>query len=95
MVLEAMAFARPIVASRVFGIPELVRDGVDAALVEAGDVESLAKTIERLLAEPSEAERLGASARRRAESEFSLDRCAGDYARLIDEVLGESGGAAR
>ncbi len=95
VVLEAMAFARPIVASRVFGIPELVRDGVDAALVEAGDVESLAKTIERLLAEPSEAERLGASARRRAESEFSLDRCAGDYARLIDEVLGESGGAAR
>ena len=87
VVLEAMAFARPIVASRVFGIPELVREEVDGLLVEAGDVGSMANAIERLLADPSKARALGSSARQQVEERFSLSRCAGLYSDLIDEVL--------
>jgi glycosyltransferase involved in cell wall biosynthesis len=95
VVLEAMGFAKPILATRVFGIPELVRDEVDGILVEPGDVESMAKGIDRLLADPKLASRFGASARRRAESHFSLARCVQGYTELLDEVLAGRGGASR
>lgn len=87
VVLEAMGLARPIVASRVFGIPELVRDEREALLVEPGDRDGLAEAIDRLLADPALARRLGESARARAESRFSLERCARDYEAIVDELL--------
>jgi glycosyltransferase involved in cell wall biosynthesis len=87
VVLEAMAFAKPIVASKVFGIPELVRDEVEGLLVEAGDVQALAKVIDRLLADSALARQLGEKARERAETHFSLSRCAHRYEELVEELL--------
>jgi glycosyltransferase involved in cell wall biosynthesis len=89
-----MGFAKPIVASRVFGIPELVRDEVDALLVEPGDIESLCKAIDRLLSDPIMAKEMGESARLRAEEKFSLERCVEDFSVLFDELLDDSTGAS-
>jgi glycogen synthase len=64
-VLEAMAHGRPVVATRVGGIPDLVEDGVTGLLVEPGDRDALRAALERLLADPELRRRMGREARRR------------------------------
>jgi glycosyltransferase involved in cell wall biosynthesis len=64
--LEAMAWGRPIVATRMGGVPEVVDDGVEALLVPPGDPAALAAAIGRLLEDPGERLRLGRAARERA-----------------------------
>ncbi len=64
-VLEAMAHGRPVVATRVGGIPDLVEDGATGFLVEPGDVDGLRAALLRLLADPELRRRLGNEARRR------------------------------
>ena len=71
-VLEAMALARPIVAHRVGGVPELVRDGEEALLVAPGDTAGLRSAMERLLSDGGLAGRLARAARRRVEEQFSF-----------------------
>ena len=73
-VLEAMAYGRPVVASAVGGIPELVEDGVTGYLVEPGDVAGLRAAIERLLADPALRRRMGRAARARVAERCSWDR---------------------
>src|SRR5437016_6975196 len=73
-VLEAMAHGRPVVASAVGGIPELVEDGVTGYLVEPGDVAGLRAAIERLLADPALRRRLGRAGRARVAERCSWDR---------------------
>jgi colanic acid/amylovoran biosynthesis glycosyltransferase len=73
-VLEAMAHGKPVVASAVGGIPELVEDGVTGFLVEPGDVAGLRAAIERLLADPMLRRRLGLAARARVAERCSWDR---------------------
>jgi glycosyltransferase involved in cell wall biosynthesis len=65
---EALAAGLPIVATRVGAVPEVVRDGFDAALVEAGDIAGLARALERLARDPAERERRAALAREHAAS---------------------------
>ena len=66
VLLEAMWVGLPIVASRTGGIPDIIDEGVNGVLVSPGDPEALAGAIDRLLAEPDLARRLGAAARKRA-----------------------------
>jgi glycosyltransferase involved in cell wall biosynthesis len=73
-VLEAMAHGRPVVATAVGGIPELVEDGVTGFLVEPGDVTGLRAAIERLLADPVLRKRMGRAARTRVAERCSWDR---------------------
>ena len=70
--LEAMAMGRPVVATSVGGIPELVRDGVDGILTDAS-VDDVARGLERLLGAPATAEEMGTRAAERA-STFGLAR---------------------
>jgi glycosyltransferase involved in cell wall biosynthesis len=70
--LEAAALARPILATRVGGIPEMVTDGEQALLVEPGDGPALAAGLRRLCDDPALATRLGAQARERVDREFGL-----------------------
>jgi glycosyltransferase involved in cell wall biosynthesis len=70
--LEAMALARPLVASWTGGTPELVLDGVTGLLVPPGDSGALAAALARLLEAPSLARQLGAAGRRRVEEHFTM-----------------------
>jgi lipopolysaccharide transport system ATP-binding protein len=89
VVLEAMAFATPVVATRVFGVPELIRDGKEGRLVEAGEIEDMADAIEQLLRDPAGAQELGKAARARVETTFTLERCVDGYASLFRTVFDE------
>jgi glycosyltransferase involved in cell wall biosynthesis len=62
VIVEAFCRARPVVASRVGGIPDLVQDDVNGLLVEPGDPDALADALVRVLTERSLAERLASSA---------------------------------
>src|SRR2546423_978215 len=73
-VLEAMAHGKPVVASAVGGIPELVEDGVTGFLVEPGDVAGLRAAIERLLADPMLRRRPGRPAPEPAAQRCSWER---------------------
>jgi glycosyltransferase involved in cell wall biosynthesis len=70
--LEAMSWGLPVIATPVGGIPQVVDHEVNGLLVGAGDTDGLAAQIERLLGDPALRERLGASARARIETDFSL-----------------------
>ena len=73
----------PAVASRVAGVPEIVRDGVTGRLVEPGDAEALADAIASLMSSPHRRARMGAAARLRAESKFDRRRASVALARLF------------
>lgn len=73
VVLEAMAAARPVVATAVGGTPELVFDGETGLLVPAGDVTALTAALDELLADPTRARALGVAGRRRFEERFTLE----------------------
>jgi glycosyltransferase involved in cell wall biosynthesis len=77
---EAQAYGRPVVATRVGGLPDAVRDGVDGLLVEPGDVPALRAALERLLGDAALRARLGRAARKAA-AERTWERCA---AALVD-----------
>ncbi|UCE45126.1 MAG: glycosyltransferase [Methanobacteriota archaeon] len=87
--MEAMACGLPIVASRVGGVPELVRDGQDGLLVESGDVVGLGHAIARLLSDPEMRRRMGSSGRKRVEG-FSWDDTARVTSREYERALSPS-----
>jgi D-inositol-3-phosphate glycosyltransferase len=70
---EAMAHGRPVVASAVGGLLDLVVDGETGILVPPGDVEALREAFRRLLADQKLRRRLGEAARRRARERFSWE----------------------
>jgi glycosyltransferase involved in cell wall biosynthesis len=74
--LEAMASGRPVVATRVAGIPDVVVDGVNGLLVPERDVEALAAALRRLAREPETRARLGEQARRSAVERLSWEAAA-------------------
>jgi sugar transferase (PEP-CTERM/EpsH1 system associated) len=86
-VLEAMATALPIVATRTGGNPELVEEGVNGMLVPVGDAEALGRAIAIYLNDPMRALQHGAASRQRAVERFSLPRMAHDYATLYLSLL--------
>ncbi|HEV2520233.1 MAG TPA: glycosyltransferase family 4 protein [Thermoplasmata archaeon] len=76
-VLEAMACAVPVVASRICGIPELIDSGANGWLVRPGDSEALAAAVSELLANPGLRARLGAAARSTVTDRFTWGAAAG------------------
>ena len=74
--LEASERARPVIASAVGGLPEIVEDGRTGRLVPPGDQAALAAAIVELATDRGRADELGRAARVRARAEFSLERCA-------------------
>jgi len=70
---EAMAFARPVVASDVGGLGEVVADGQTGTLVPPGDPPALAAAVAALLNDAQRRRTFGAAGRRRAEREFAAD----------------------
>ena len=87
VLVEAMAAGRPVVATRVGGIPEVVVDGETGFLVEPEDAGALAGAIARVLGDPALAFRLGEAGRRRAQAVFSAERMADQMAALYAELV--------
>lgn len=86
--LESLVRARPVVASRVGGIPEAVEDGVSGRLVPAGDAAALAAVLEEFHRRPDPARRMGLEAAERARAEFTWPRVVETFEAVYDEVLG-------
>jgi glycosyltransferase involved in cell wall biosynthesis len=84
--LEALAVGRPLIGSRVGGLPELIDDGVNGFLVEPYDVRRLADRMAAILTDPVMAERMGAAGRRRSGS-FEIDRFTGEIEQLYTEAV--------
>lgn len=73
--LQAMACGLPVVATRVGGIPEIVRDGVDGLLVPPGDPNSFAHALRTLAADSDLRRRMGANGQERIATSFTLGGC--------------------
>jgi glycosyltransferase involved in cell wall biosynthesis len=84
--LEAWAAGIPVVASRVGGIPELVREGHNGLLFDFPDVPALANALEKLIKEPGLARTLGGAGREEVRARFSVGETAGNYDRLYGEI---------
>jgi glycosyltransferase involved in cell wall biosynthesis len=80
--LEAALRARPVVASRVDGLPEVVEDGVTGVLVPPDDPDALAAELVALIEDPDRAERIGRAARERAQLHFGEERYLRDHEAL-------------
>jgi glycosyltransferase involved in cell wall biosynthesis len=85
--LEAMERGRPVIASDVGGLPEIVDEGRTGMLVPPGDVEALARAIAELADDPARAAAMGEAGRTRALAEFSQDRCTERIAALYGTAL--------
>ena len=81
--MEALACGLPTVASRLSGVPELVRDGETGVLAEPGDVGSLREALRVTISDPVAARRRAEAGRSLVESEFELRRSAGRLAALF------------
>jgi glycosyltransferase involved in cell wall biosynthesis len=72
MIAEAMAHGKPVVATRVGGIPELVNDGVSGHLVDRGDTMAMSDRILQLLDNPESGTRMGEAGRETVSRKFDL-----------------------
>jgi len=91
VVIEALAMERPVVASRVGGIPEVMGEEMSEMLVPVGDPEALAVALERLLADPDLRRIIGKQGRSQVESRFSIDGMLDGVDRLYTELLERKG----
>lgn len=82
--MEAMAASRPVVASALSGIPELVENDVTGLLVDANNPEILASALQRLANDPGLRRRLGEAGRRKVEEDFDLRTNVGALLAWID-----------
>ena len=95
VLLEAAACGVPAVATRIAGVPEIVRDRVTGRVVAPGDVEALADALAFMMSSYRRRARMGAAARRRAESLFDQRRASLALARLFGESCRLSPPASR
>jgi glycosyltransferase involved in cell wall biosynthesis len=87
VLLDALAFGRPVAATAVAGLPDLIDDGVNGLVTPIGDHGALARAVVRILREPGLAQRLVAAGRSRI-LDFSMEHVAERTVAVYDAVLG-------
>lgn len=87
-VLEAMAYGKPVVGSRMGGIPELVEDGVTGLLFEAGNISQLNEALNKLMVSPGLRKKMGEAARLRVEANFTLAKHNDGLMNIYRKILG-------
>ena len=85
--IEALAAGRPVVATNVGGVADVVADGIDGFLVEAGDTDAMAERLERLARDPELRAAFGEAGRRRALDRYAVERLVGDVDALYRSLL--------
>lgn len=91
VLMEAMALERPVVTTRIMGIPELVEDGVAGLLVAPGDLVSLTEAIAELAGDPERRAAMGRAGRAKVLAEFDV----GQSAELLRPMFESAATAAR
>jgi glycosyltransferase involved in cell wall biosynthesis len=91
IILEAMAMGKPVVATDVAGVSEVVEHGVTGLLVEAGNPQLLAQAILKLMDNPELAAQMGLAGRQRVERDFSVERMVAETTALYDDLLRQKG----
>jgi glycosyltransferase involved in cell wall biosynthesis len=90
VLLEAMSFGVPVVATRVEGVPEAIRDGLDGMIVAPGDPAALAEAVSRFIAGDVDWQALRTNARRRQVEHFSDRSMAATTAEVYRRVLAKA-----
>jgi len=88
--IESLAGGRPVVATAVGGVPDVVRDGVDGFLVTPGDVEAMADRLARLAADADLRRRMGEAGAESVRERYAVERLLDDMDRLYRHLLAES-----
>ena len=91
VLVEAMAMEKPVVASRVGGIPDLVEHGVNGYLVSPGNAKELEHAIFTILDDPSLATRMGKEGRKRISNRFSAATMVNSIEQVYRELLARKG----
>jgi glycosyltransferase involved in cell wall biosynthesis len=88
---EAMSLGKPVVATRVGGIPELVQDGHTGLLVPPGDGAALGTAIAEILGQPGRARQMGLAGRRRVRERFGVEKMLDRLEELFSQVIEDGG----
>ena len=91
VLLEAMAMEKPVVASRVGGIPDLVEHGINGFLVRPGNVEELTGALKKILGDKRLAGRMGKEGRKRVKEQFSADVMVQSIEKVYRDLLAMKG----
>jgi len=91
VLLEAMAMEKPVIGSRVGGIPDLVEDGVNGFLVRPGDVRDLVSTLKKIISDKKLARKMGKEGRKRMSEQFSADVMVRSIEKVYHECLNRKG----
>jgi glycosyltransferase involved in cell wall biosynthesis len=89
--IEALAAGRPVVATRVGGVPDVVQEGQDGFLVDPGATDDLADRLARLARDPALRERMGGAGRERVLPRYAVARLIDDVDRLYRSLLASAG----
>jgi glycosyltransferase involved in cell wall biosynthesis len=84
--LQTLAMAKPVVATRVGGIPEIITPGVDGLLIPPEDPDALAEALLGLLGDPQQCRRLGSAGRELVEREHTLERMGAKVLQVYQQV---------
>lgn len=87
-VLEPMARGKPVIATAVGGIPEMIEPGVSGILVPPGDVDQMARAIAQILREPARGERIGREAQKQIRERFTPERQTEALVELLEARTG-------
>ena len=87
VLVEAMATGKPIIATSVGGVPEIVEDGINGFLVAPGDSHAFAEAILKLSRDEKLREEMGRKGREKAEKEFNMKITALKYQKLYEKSL--------
>lgn len=90
VLLEAMAAGKPVIASRISGIPEVIEDGVDGVLVEPANADVLASAIKNLLSDSSRSVRMAALANNKVNDKYTAKNMLKRYQALYERILSDS-----
>ena len=87
-IFEAMAMERPVVATDVGSVSELIVLDESGLIVPGGDADAMARAVLTLLDDPADAGRMALAARKRVESRFAVDTIAAQQQHLYEELTG-------
>jgi glycosyltransferase involved in cell wall biosynthesis len=87
VLIEAMACMKPIIASNIGGIPNVIDDGLNGILIPPGDFRELARQIDLLVNDHSYSKTLGSNARLKAREKFDINRMVGETLNVLELAI--------